>query len=48
MASSANTFTTLQPIMKEVYSDGNKATKGLNYKKYGFKKLRKKLKKENG
>ena len=36
-ASSANTFTSLQPMIKEVYSDG---------KKRRFKKLRDKLKKK--
>lgn len=56
MAASANTFTTLQPIFKEVYSDGKgggykegkKATRGLNYKKYGFKKLKQKLRDKDG
>ncbi len=43
MASSANTFTTLKPNMKEVYSDKKKPKKKLNSKKYGFKNLKKKI-----
>lgn len=46
MSNSANTFTSLQPMMKEVYSNGKKSKKELNYKKYGFKKLKGKIKKK--
>lgn len=46
MAGSANTFKSMKPNFKEVYSDEKPPTKDVKYKKYSFKKLKDRLKKK--